>query len=301
MSLARNILKSFLAKSQPEGVGATVRRCISARNTIDPFLMCDLFEVSPPAGFPDHPHRGFETVTYMLEGTTAHEDFEGNKGLIGPGDVQWMTAGRGIIHSEMPVTKSKGIQLWVNLSSKDKKIAPSYQDLKSSQIPIATPDSGVEVKVIAGTSHGITSKIFTRTPTMLMDFKLSKGKSVVQDIPIDFQGFIFVLEGSGYFGGNSFKGNENHALYFENNGGDHINVEAKDEDVRFMLIAGKPLGEPIESYGPFVMNTKEEIAQTRHDFMNYTNGFEKARGWQSTIGYGVSNIDFTNFETKAKK
>ncbi|CAG8503614.1 14126_t:CDS:2, partial [Racocetra fulgida] len=229
------------------GVGATVRRCISGRNTIDPFLMCDIFEVSPPAGFPDHPHRGFETVTYMLEGTSAHEDFAGNKGLIEPGD---------------------------------------------EKIPRANPEEGIEVKVIAGSSFGVKSDVFTRTPTMMLDFKLSKGKKIEQEIPKDYQGFIYVWKGNAYFGGNRFKGQESYALFLDGNNGDFLPVDAADDDVRFMLFAGQPLKEPIVSYGPFVMNTEEEIFQTMSDYNRYSNGFEKARKWRSSIGDGVAGIDF---------
>ncbi|CAG8725499.1 15491_t:CDS:2 [Dentiscutata erythropus] len=290
--LARNIARSFYANSQPEGAGATVRRCISGRNTIDPFLMCDIFEVSPPAGFPDHPHRGFETVTYMLEGINAHEDFAGNKGLIKPGGIQWMTAGRGIVHAEMPVTKSKGIQLWINLSAKDKMIEPSFQNLKDEEIKKANPEEGIEVKIIAGSSFGVKSDVFTRTPTMMLDFKLSKGKKIEQEIPKDYQGFIYVWEGSGYFGENRFKGQESYALFLDNNNGDYLPVDAADNDVRFMLFAGQPLKEPVVSYGPFVMNTEEEIFQTMSDYNKYINGFEKAKKWRSSIGDGVAGIDF---------
>ncbi|CAG8715287.1 12048_t:CDS:2, partial [Racocetra persica] len=255
--------------AQLEGVGATVRRCISGRNTIDPFLMCDIFEVSPPAGFPDHPHRGFETVTYMLEGYiyvylylemgTETRNYK----LRG---IQWMTAGRGIVHAEMPITKSKGIQLWINLSAKNKMIEPSFQNLSDEKIPRANPEEEIEVKVIAGSSFGVKSNVFTRTPTMMLDFKLSKGKKVEQEIPKDYQGFIYVWEGSAYFGGNRFNGQENYALFLDGNNGDYLPVDAADDNVRFMLFAGQPLKEPIVSYGPFVMNTEEEIFQTMSDY-----------------------------------
>ena len=227
-------------------------------------MLCDVFEVTPPAGFPDHPHRGFETVTYLLEGAIAHEDFGGNKGLIGPGyvklylsimflpklitlshysDVQWMTAGRGVVHAEMPASKmpSRGIQLWINLAREYKMIEPAYQDLKDSDIPRANPEPGVEVKIIAGESFGIKSSVFTRTPTMIMDFKLEKEKKVEQKIPKGYQGFIYVLNGTGYFGGNQFKGEEHNTLFLDDDNGDYIPVEARDKDLRFMLFAGKPL------------------------------------------------------------
>ncbi|CAG8590759.1 42_t:CDS:2 [Funneliformis caledonium] len=291
-TLSRNIARSFFAKSQPEGAGATVRRCIGGSRTLDPFLMCDIFEVVPPAGFPDHPHRGFETVSYLLEGAIAHEDFVGNVGLIGPGDVQWMTAGRGVVHAEMPASKTpcRGIQLWINLAREFKMIEPSYQDLKDSEIPRAKPEPGIEVKIIAGESFGVKSTVFTRTPTMFMDFKLEKGKRVEQKIPKDYSGFIYVLSGNGYFGGNQFKGEEHHALFLENDNGDYLPIEAKDTDLRFMLFAGKPLKEPVVNYGPFVMNSEEEIFQTMSDYEKATNGFEKAKKWRSSISNGVTKL-----------
>ncbi|KAI8597471.1 RmlC-like cupin domain-containing protein, partial [Dissophora ornata] len=174
---SRSIVKSVLSREQSEGVGARVRRSIGRpelRNH-DPFLMLDEFNVDKNGGFPDHPHRGFETVTYMLEGQFQHEDFAGHKGTIGPGDLQWMTAGRGIVHSEMPVksqTRAHGLQLWINLPKEHKMCEPQYQELLDKEIPRATPEEGVTVKVIAGESHGVTSKVYTRTPTMYLDFKM---------------------------------------------------------------------------------------------------------------------------------
>jgi len=154
-----------------------------------------------------------------------------------------MTAGRGVVHAEMPASRlpSRGIQLWINLAREYKMIEPTYQGLKDSDIPRAKPEPGIEVKIIAGESFGVKSSVFTRTPTMFMDFKLEKGKKVEQRIPKDYQGFIYVLTGNGYFGGNQFKGEEHHALFLEDDFGEIISVEAKDTDLRFMLFAGKPL------------------------------------------------------------
>jgi redox-sensitive bicupin YhaK (pirin superfamily) len=153
-----------------------------------------------------------------------------------------MTAGRGIVHAEMPAsnTPSRGIQLWINLAREYKMIEPAYQDLKDYDIPRAKPEPGIEVKIIAGESFGVKSSVFTRTPTMILDFKLEKGKKIVQTIPKDHQGFIYVLNGIGYFGGNQFKGEEHSALFLDDNG-DHISVDAKDGDLRFVLFTGKPL------------------------------------------------------------
>uniref|UniRef100_A0ACD6AAI9 Uncharacterized protein n=1 Tax=Avena sativa TaxID=4498 RepID=A0ACD6AAI9_AVESA len=171
----RSVVKKLLSEAQSEGQGATVRRSIGRHElrNLDPFLMLDEFSVSKPAGFPDHPHRGFETVTYMLEGAFTHQDFSGHKGTIRTGDVQWMTAGRGIVHSEMPASDGvqKGLQLWINLASKDKMIEPRYQELQSKDISHAEKD-GVEVRIIAGEAFGVQSPVYTRTPTMYMDFTM---------------------------------------------------------------------------------------------------------------------------------
>ncbi|KAK3812670.1 MAG: RmlC-like cupin domain-containing protein [Linnemannia gamsii] len=242
--------RAVLSKEQSEGVGARVRRSIGRpelRNH-DPFLMLDEFNVDKNGGFPDHPHRGFETVTYMLEGQFQHEDFAGHKGTIGPGDLQWMTAGRGIVHSEMPVksqTRAHGLQLWINLPKEHKMCEPQYQELLDGQIPRATPQDGVVVKVIAGESHGVKSQVYTRTPTMYLDFKMDKNKTVTQTIPSTFTG----VRGQ-------------RAPHFSEDGAETVKIQTKDEDAHFVLIAGEPLKEPIVQHGPFVMNTQEEIYDT---------------------------------------
>ncbi|KAJ6403897.1 hypothetical protein OIU84_012153 [Salix udensis] len=198
--------RRFWPSSQHEGQGAVVRRSIgrSELKFLDPFLMLDEFSVSPPAGFPDHPHRGFETVTYMLQGGITHQDFAGRKGTIHTGDVQWMTAGRGIIHSEMPAGEGeqKGLQLWINLSSRDKMIEPGYQELLSHDIRTAEKD-GVEVRIIAGKSMGVQSPVYTRTPTMYLDFTMKPRTQMHQSIPESWNGFVYIIEGEGVFGKQS--------------------------------------------------------------------------------------------------
>ncbi|KAF9562522.1 hypothetical protein EC968_005220 [Mortierella alpina] len=285
---SRSIIKSVLSKEQSEGVGARVRRSIGRpelRNH-DPFLMLDEFVGDGTGGFPDHPHRGFETVTYMLEGQSQHEDFAGHKGIIGPGDVQWMTAGRGIVHSEMPVksqSNAHGLQLWINLPKAHKMCEPQYQELLDGQIPRATPQEGVVVKVIAGESHGVRSKVYTRTPTMYLDYMMDKNKTVVQTIPSSFTGFIYMLKGTAYIGDKEFQGNAHHTLTFSEDGAETIKIVTKDEDAHFVLIAGEPLREPIVQHGPFVMNTQQEIYDTFVDYQFSQNGFERAKHWRSTI------------------
>uniref|UniRef100_A0A0D9ZFQ5 Pirin N-terminal domain-containing protein n=1 Tax=Oryza glumipatula TaxID=40148 RepID=A0A0D9ZFQ5_9ORYZ len=281
----RTVVKKLLAESQPEGDGATVRRSIGRyelRN-LDPFLMLDEFSVSKPAGFPDHPHRGFETVTYMLEGAFTHQDFAGHKGTISTGDVQWMTAGRGIVHSEMPAADGvqKGLQLWINLSSKDKMIEPRYQELMSKDISCAEKD-GVEVKIIAGEAFGVRSPVYTRTPTMYMDFTMQPGSQLHQPIPEGWNAFVYIIDGEGVFGREKASpAAAHHCLVL--GPGDGLSVWNKSgEPLRFALVGGQPLNEPVVQHGPFVMNTRAEIQQAMEDYYYGRNGFEKARHWSST-------------------
>ncbi|CAH1778444.1 unnamed protein product [Owenia fusiformis] len=287
--MSRTVVKSVLSVEQAEGMGARVRRSVGRRElkNLDPFLMLDEFKGQAPAGFPDHPHRGFETVTYVLSGAMIHEDFCGHKGIIGAGDLQWMTAGRGIVHSEMPYGKqmNHGLQLWVNLAKKDKMISPAYQELKDQEIPKVEKD-GVRVKVIAGESMGTKSPVYTRTPTMYLDFTLQKGSTLSQAIPEGWTAFIYVLRGKALFGPSSSatEGNAHHTLVL-GDAGSSINVENQGlEPCHFVLVAGKPIGEPIVQHGPFVMNTQQEIQETINDYRYGKNGFENAPSWRSEAG-----------------
>jgi redox-sensitive bicupin YhaK (pirin superfamily) len=289
---SRAVDKKILSVAQPEGYGATVRRSIGGRqlSSFDPFLLLDEFNVGAPAGFPDHPHRGFETVTYMLpssEGVFEHEDFEGHHGVIGPGDLQWMTAGKGILHSEMPKNDkvSHGLQLWVNLSSKDKMCPPAYQELPVAKIPVVTTE-GVTARVIAGTALGATSPVYTRTPTSFLHFEMGASTTLEQPISADWNAFIYVLDGSATFGtgDKAVESQAHHTLTLTRGTEAGVTVVAGEKGCNFVLIAGKPTGEPVVQRGPFVMNTEEEIEQTFHDFHSGTNGFEKAPGWKSEIG-----------------
>ncbi|KAF7722290.1 hypothetical protein EC973_003474 [Apophysomyces ossiformis] len=286
-NIARKIVKSVLSKAQMDGDGARVFRSIGSRElrNLDPFLMLDEFDVSAPAGFPDHPHRGFETVTYVLEGEFLHEDFKGHKGKIGPGDLQWMSAARGIVHAEMPANEGRGhgLQLWVNLSAKDKMAEPTYQEFPKEKVVHVSPETGIDIKVIAGESYGAKSPVLTRTPTMFIDIKLKKGKKVEQVIPKEFTGFIYTLSGTALFGSEQHKSDAHHTLVLSDNGGTVIPVESLSDDCHFVVIAGKPIKEPIVQHGPFVMNTKEEIYQAFMDYSHGRNGFEGAPEWTSSI------------------
>ncbi|KAF9162076.1 hypothetical protein BGX20_001862 [Mortierella sp. AD010] len=317
----RHVLKSIYAAERPEGVGAVVRRSLGTRfmRNHDPFLLLDEFTLNSKGGFPDHPHRGFETVTYMLSGQMQHEDFTGKSGTIGPGDLQWMTAGRGVMHCEMPVKDSNdsdsptihGLQPWVNLSQKDKMCKPAYQDLRDSQIPRVKPNKGVEVKVIAGEAHDTKSSVITRIPTMYLDYKMKSNSSVEVVVPKDHNGFVYVLSGKAYFGDGTavasptkdegfddktnhvtvnetistpFEGLPHHALILsQDDSSDMLKVQTKDEGAHFVVLTGKPLKEPVIQNGLFVVNAKQGVDQALEDFREFKNGFEKAKEWRSKI------------------
>ncbi|KAL3694899.1 hypothetical protein R1sor_008550 [Riccia sorocarpa] len=280
----RKVVKTLLSKEQDEGEGARVRRSIGRpeMKQLDPFLLLDHFSVTPPAGFPDHPHRGFETVTYLLKGIGTHQDFAGHKGIMGPGDLQWMTAGRGIVHCEMPggTEASVGLQLWVNLAAKDKMIEPNYQELSNKDVPKVEKD-GVRVSVIAGESFGVKSPVYTRTPTMYLDFTMQPGTSLHQAVPEGWNAFVYILEGQLIIGSEDASPIDSfHTVQL--GPGDGVSVWNKGTSAaQFVLIGGQPLNEPVVQHGPFVMNTREEIMQTIRDYQLGRNGFERARGWQS--------------------
>ncbi|XP_039600990.1 pirin [Polypterus senegalus] len=281
----RRVIQTVLSVEQAEGVGARVRRSIGRRelNSLDPFLMLDEFKVCKPAGFPDHPHRGFETVTYLLKGVSAHEDFCGHSGELKPGDLQWMTAGRGVVHAEMPISDEPvcGLQLWVNLRMSDKMIEPQYQELKSKEIPKLSKN-GVTVTVISGEALGVKSKVYTRTPTMYLDFRLEKGAKHVQPVPVGWTAFIYTLAGCVHIGPENDQRKIDPHYTCVLGDGESILMENKEtETAHLVLIAGEPIKEPVAKHGPFVMNTEEEIAQAINDFQYCKNGFERAKTWKS--------------------
>jgi redox-sensitive bicupin YhaK (pirin superfamily) len=260
-----------------EGAGVLLRRSVSPRasNEYDPFLLFDHFAFNNPLegpirGFPMHPHRGIETVTYMLEGTTSHRDSLGNAGVIGSGDVQWMSSGRGILHEEMPRRGASGniygFQLWVNLPSHLKMSEPRYQEVSSTTIPVVEKD-GATVRLVAGKLDGISGPVTDIAASPLyMDVKLAPGSKFIYPIPSGYTVLAYAFEGTGEFGNEAV---ESVSMVVFNDDGDQIEVKS-ETGVQFMLIAGAPFKEPIVPYGPFVMNTVEEIQQTIQDLRNGT-------------------------------
>ncbi|EOA23352.1 hypothetical protein CARUB_v10019471mg [Capsella rubella] len=255
----------------------------SDHELLDPFVSLAEFSVSPPGGFRDHPHRGFESVTYMLQGGIIYQDFNGHKGTIHEGDVQWVTAGRGIIHSEMPDEEvNNGIQLWINLSSSDKMIKPKNKVISSTGIPRAEKD-GAEVKVIAGDSMGVQSPFYTKTPIMFLDFTLEPRAHTHQTIPESWTAFAYVIQGDeGVFSSSDSSTVKAHnVVVFGTGDGVSVWNTSSSRPLRFLLIAGEPIGEPVVQHGPFVMNSQAEIDMTIGDYRNAKNGFEMAKYWRS--------------------
>ncbi len=262
-----------------EGAGVLLRRSIAphASNRFDPFLLFDHFAFNDPIegpirGFPMHPHRGIETVTYMLEGATRHRDSLGNAGSIGPGDVQWMTSGRGILHEEMPSRGPSGaiygFQLWVNLPARLKMTTPRYQEVNARTIP-SGERNGVKVRVVAGEAAGIRGPVTEiAAEPLYVDIELAPGAEFIQDVPQGHTLLAYIFEGKGTFGlDESDQGESVEAVTMAVFGdGEQVRIRAAAESsVHFMLMAGAPFKEPIVPYGPFVMNTVEEIQQTLAD------------------------------------
>ncbi|CAN8104545.1 unnamed protein product [Discula destructiva] len=293
MSIPRAIRKAFLAIEQAEGAGARVRRSIGTpqlRN-LPPFLMLDHFSVGYGAGFPDHPHRGQETITLMLSGAFDHEDFAGNRGTIRAGDLQFMTAGRGIVHSEMPVqnddgSPNTGLQLWVDLPRELKMCEPRYRDLRAAEVPAVEADDGrVRVKVISGKSYGVESvQDLAYTPVWLLDVTVKKGGRLVQEVPKGFNVFVYTLEGTVRFGAERREVPQYHNVVFEEQGDVIAAENDKEEQARFFIVGGKILDQPVVQYGPFVVSTPAEVREAMFDYQMHTNGFERAEGWASEIG-----------------
>jgi redox-sensitive bicupin YhaK (pirin superfamily) len=260
----------LVRKAEPtmEGAGVRLMRAFGGADPrLDPFLMLDDFHSDDPrdyqAGFPSHPHRGMETVTYMVSGSMTHGDSLGNKGTIGPGEVQWMTAGSGIIHGEMPVnTKGRlqGFQLWISLPSADKMMQPRYQNLSRDMIPTARVSDDVEIKIIAGKIDGAEGPVRDLVvPVEMLDVKMTPNAEFAHAIHEGFNSFAYVYEGEAAFGSEDRRAGENNLVVF--GPGDEVRARSVGDEARFLLVSGRPVGEPVAWRGPVVMNTDEQLAQ----------------------------------------
>jgi redox-sensitive bicupin YhaK (pirin superfamily) len=274
---------SKIIKSQPtmEGAGVRLKRAFGFHEVplLDPFLLLDDFHSDNPddymPGFPWHPHRGIETVTYMHHGKVKHEDSLGNGGVIEPGDVQWMTAGSGIVHSEMPQippqedTLLRGFQLWVNLPKTHKMMNPRYQEVKQEQIPEISLDNGIKIKIICGELQGTIGPVRDIVvDSQYLDVNIPAHAEFEYPITSGYTAFSYVIEGSGYFDENKSKQiNQDHLVIFDH--GEKVKISTNDQSVRFLLVSGSPLKEPVAWHGPIVMNTREEL---RIAFEEYQKG-----------------------------
>jgi redox-sensitive bicupin YhaK (pirin superfamily) len=257
-----------------DGAGVNLTRLIgsNALSELDPFLLLDEIRSDRPgdytAGFPDHPHRGFETVTYMLAGQMRHADSKGNRGLLRPGSVQWMTAGRGIVHSEMPEQENGllwGFQLWVNLPAAQKMVEPRYQDIDPERIPEVVRD-GARVRVVAGNLADVSGPVHgVATDPLFLDVALEPGARFEHDVPAGHNAFLVGIEGVAGVGPEGSDRVRAHELALLG-AGERVAISASDAPARVLLVAGRPLHEPIARYGPFVMNTRAEIQQAFRDF-----------------------------------
>ncbi|GEM10155.1 mitochondrion organization and biogenesis-related protein [Rhodotorula toruloides] len=304
VQVSRSVVKKILAVETPEGAGAVVRRSIGTpqlRN-FTPFLMLDNFLVKEGAGFPDHPHRGMTTLTYMLEGEFEHEDSKGNKGKIGPGDLQFMIAGRGLVHAEMPVhgpgkKDPFGLQLWVDLPARYKNVEASYQDRKASEVASAHPTPNVEIKVVCGESQGseeeglVKGNVRPLGGCWFMDFVISKkGERVFQQLPAGWNAFVYTLEGETLIGPSDsprpLKPVEQYHTAVLSNSDSETGVwfESASDKARFVLVAGEPLKQQVVQHGPFVATSREGIQKAFLDYQMQKNGFEGAHSWRSEIG-----------------
>ena len=275
ISQPRQVERLVAGQATSDGAGVKLTRVLAQplQRRLDPFLMLDAFGSDAPgdyiAGFPDHPHRGFETVTYMIKGRMRHRDSAGHEGVVGDGGVQWMTTGRGLIHSEMPEQEDgvmEGFQLWLNLHSTDKMMAPAWHDIPGEQVP-EFESAGARVRVIAGSSHGVMGAMQRpRTEPLYLDIQLDAGASFAQPLPVDHNGFVYVYRGALQVGGTEVPAQRMAILSNQHAAADGVLLQAGSVPARALLIAGAPLNQPIAQHGPFVMNTREELVQAVQDF-----------------------------------
>lgn len=274
VTLSRTVERLVTGQATSDGAGVKLTRVLTQnlQHRLDPFLMLDAFGSDKAddyiAGFPDHPHRGFETVTYMLSGRMLHRDSAGNEGLLQNGGVQWMTAGKGVIHSEIPQQEEgvmEGFQLWLNLHSSEKMMTPWYRDFQDANLPKLVTEAGVSATVIAGASHGVQGAVQRDiTQPLYLDLHMPAGSRFDQTLPAEHNAFIYVYRGEVRIGETTVP-TQRMAILANTQGSDGLVIQAST-DAKLILIAGKPLKEPIVQYGPFVMNSQQEIYQALSDF-----------------------------------
>lgn len=305
MSSLRTIRSILPGIEQAEGVGATVRRSIGnmKMRNFSPFLLFDHFSSNGIGGFPEHPHLGQETITLMLKGAFAHEDFTGSKGVLREGDLQFMTAGRGTVHSEMPVihpdgSPNVGLQLWVDLPAKLKEVEPRYRDLKTWEIPeVVEQDGKLKVKVISGKSYGVElNKELAYTPVHYYHYVVKPGAKFSQAVPKDFNFFLYVLKGKNLVIQKDTKVSQFENVFFNPDGDCVVGEypETEEGELEFVLIGGQILDQKIVQHGPFVATSRDRIQQAFMDYQLARNGFERLKTWKTLISNGVTEDMINN-------
>ncbi len=274
MTRPRGVERLIVGRATSDGDGVKLTRVLAGdlQRRLDPYLMLDAFGTDNPGdyigGFPAHPHRGFETITYMLQGRMRHRDSAGNTGLLQPGSVQWMTAGRGVIHSEMPEQADgamEGFQFWLNLPARDKLCEPWYRDIAPHELPRWTA-AGATVLVIAGQSHGVAGAVQREhTQPLILDVHLEPGATLQQAVPEGHHAFVYTYWGALAVAGTDVP-RQRMAILAQTPGADHVQLQAGADGARALLVAGRPLREPIAQHGPFVMNTQQELITAVQDF-----------------------------------
>ncbi|EGR29272.1 kinesin motor domain protein [Ichthyophthirius multifiliis] len=280
------IIKPFL-KAELEGLTVYSLYNVSQllKLELDPFIRLDYFNAKLPSGFPDHPHRGFETVTYIKSGIFLYEDLQGNKANLGAGELQWIIAGKGIVHAEIPASYTEntvGFQFWFNVDSKNKMCDPLYQRFSSQQIPLVE-SKGAHVKILTGESLGKKGIAQTKNQAIFLDVSLDQNAHFNQLIPKEFQGMAFVYEGSAFFGENKINVELNQGALIEIQDQEILQVIAGEQGTKFILFAAKPIREAIYGQSPFVLDSQKNLDQAYEDYQQGKNGFEGAQEWKSEI------------------
>lgn len=305
MSSLRTIKAIIPGIEQAEGVGATVRRSIGTMKmrNFTPFLMFDHFSSNGVGGFPEHPHLGQETITLMIKGAFAHEDFTGSKGVLREGDLQFMTAGRGTVHSEMPVihpdgSPNIGLQLWVDLPEKLKEVEPRYRDLKEWEIPeVVEQDGKLKVRVISGNSYGTELiKELAYTPVHYYHYRMQPGSHFSQNVPKGFNFFLYVLQGKNLVLQKNKTASQFENVFFNPDGDCIVGEypETEKGELEFVLVGGEILDQKVVQHGPFVATSRERIQQAFMDYQMARNGFERLRTWNTLISSGVTDDMINN-------
>ncbi|QRW14728.1 pirin domain-containing protein [Ceratobasidium sp. AG-Ba] len=292
---SRQVVRVVKAVETPEGSGATVFRTIggSEVETLDPFLMLDHFVADHEgAAFPDHPHRGQATITYMLQGSSRHEDSTGSTGILRAGDVQWMVAGRGVKHAEMPIyaqgiDQPIGLQLWVNLAKEHKMTAPTYRELKAEHIPMVSPlyNADVQIRIISGSSCGMHVPVPEIGGCWYLHLRFLKAQVAFnQELPPNTTAFLYIIKGSLRVGNSDIFPKHTTLILSSNPGEEDVDLYSTSDETDLVLFSAEPLNQPVARFGPFVMNTKDELKKALLDYRMEINGFENARHWKSSIG-----------------